>query len=82
MLNNLYWNKLWPSKYSNKAKWRNLFFQGNFEMINNRPTCSKCNNHKWYPKMFGSIDVGYELIYVCDCGASMTKITCAEEGNI
>lgn len=80
----LYWHKLLLSKCPNRAKWKNLLFQGNFEIINDKPLCPTCNNHVWYPKIFGSIDVGYKIIYTCDCGATITTITCDKEatGNV
>ena len=38
---------------------------------NSFPLCI-CGGSKWHPEMFGSLDTGKELIYVCQaCGSKM-----------
>ena len=68
------WEELW-NKNANSMIWRGLLVIGKFQKNNNgNPICPKCNNSKWYPTFFGSLDVGYKLMYKCDCGKSMIEI--------
>lgn len=67
------WHKLWD-KNSKEIIWRGFLVKGKFTVDKNgNPTCSRCNNRIWHPFFFGSLDVGYQLAYKCDCKKSIIK---------
>ena len=78
-----YWTKYFPMCYKHKkdiyVEMKELgvtfHIQGDIKENpnpkNNFPLCI-CGGSKWHPEMFGSLDTGKELIYVCPaCGSKM-----------
>jgi len=65
---------LWNQANSTILERDNFHYQGNFQISNNKPICPYCNSKRWKPKFKGSLDVGFELVYFCDCGKSKLRI--------
>lgn len=91
-----YWSVIFPSGYKNRTitimDWHNvpeeyrILADGDirFELEDGKhvPYCNCCNKriHKSSGKLFGSIDVGYELVYYCDnCNEGKYRIYSAKE---
>jgi len=57
-----YWS-LWDEQHPDFVVIGNLHAQG----LNETRKCPHCNSSTLTPKSFGSLDVGYQLIYSCPC---------------
>ena len=80
-----YWTKYFPMCYKHKqdiyVKMQELgvtfHIQGDIKENpnpkNSFPLCI-CGGSKWHPEMFGSLDTGKELIYVCPACGSKVRV--------
>ncbi|MBO4541582.1 MAG: hypothetical protein J5725_00220 [Bacteroidales bacterium] len=74
-----YWKEIFPFGYSIRTKYilksdepeyADLMLDGDFHTDTSqgetRYVCNRCNVASgWKPRLFGSLDVGFELIYEC-----------------
>ena len=73
---NFYWKEIFPKSYTH----RNIVKLGNTGLIadgdiSNNRHCIYCDNNTYKPKLFGTFDVGHELVYECTkCGKSKVRI--------
>lgn len=75
-----YWAVVYPDSYKQRTKYTlccadgsypDLILDGEFLHEGSKVVCRCCKSSVWRPRMFGSLDVGYELIYECKtCGKS------------
>lgn len=85
-----YWKIIFPLSYKNRniipyIHESKLILDGDvYTKENNKLYCNRCNNNITHlvPMMFGSADVGYELVYKCpDCDNMICRIYDNEETN-
>lgn len=78
-----YWETVFPSMHTHRMKypWPNhpgIVVDGDVTVDDdNKFYCNRCNSniHQLVPEMFGSIDVGYELVYKCpECNEMICRI--------
>ena len=83
------WQEIFPRGYSTRTKYilksdepdsADLMLDGDFHIDDshgrNVYVCNHCNTaFGWHPRLFGSLDVGLELIYECkNCGKGRMRV--------